>query len=560
MARRRMRASGIARVVALAVILTLAGVGVVEGLLAPRVRTDAPRPVPVTGNPIAAENRKPGTESWKIADKDITGGQLQGYASRTSVQPHGHITLYITSNYPAYNVDVYRMGWYDGDGARLIYSRHGLSGVKQPEPTVDPVTRMVEDNWTPSLTLTVGNDWTTGAYLAKVSNTEGRGSYIPFVVREGRERAPIVFQSSVTTWQAYNIYGGHSLYYGESFNGGQTTALRSKVVSFDRPYGYGVGAADFLGLELPLVEWLERNGYDVGYATDIDTHEDPLLLAGRKAFLSLGHDEYWSTAMRAHVEEAINAGTNLAFFGANAIYRHIRFEHSPLGRDRHEVNYRSTSDPIFDMDRSETTVQWRDWPLDQPEDSVLGAMYECVPAHGDALVYDPLPWLFKGTNLQIGDSIKGIVGDEYDRVFPDETHPKRLWVLFRTPVRCGGATSVQDTTFSRFASGAGVFDAGTSRFMCVFAGCDDQAPAEPRMQLLVKNLLDAFLAGKPPTIEPDPRPFTTETRQVIAPTAEPIEQAPVIEPFPSAQPVPVPATPEPMPTLAPQPTPRHLVL
>src|SRR4029077_17915577 len=118
-----------------------------------------------------------------------------------------------------------------------------------------------------------------------------------FVVREGLERWPIVFQSSVTTWQAYNIWGGHSLYFGITDSGGQTNALRSKIVSFDRPYGYGIGAAAYLGLELPLVQWLERNNYDVGYATDLDTHEDPLLLAGRKAFLSLGHDEYWSTAM-----------------------------------------------------------------------------------------------------------------------------------------------------------------------------------------------------------------------------------------------------------------------
>ena len=543
-----------------ALLLTAAAFLIVEGGLAPRARTVAPRPVPTTGNPITAENRKAGTTAWRITDDKITGSALQGYASRTSVPPNGHISLFITSIYPTYNLDVYRMGWYGGDGARLVYSRHGLPGVKQPEKTVDPDTRMVEAPWAKSLTLTVADDWTTGTYLAKLSGPQGQGSYIPFVVREGRERAPIVFQSSVTTWQAYNIWGGHSLYFGYTTNEGESNALRSKVVSFDRPYGYGIGAADYLGLELPLVQWLERNNYDVGYATDLDTHEDPLLLVGRKAFLSLGHDEYWSTAMRDQVEQATKAGVNLAFFGANAMYRHIRFERSSVGRDRHEVNYRSTSDPIFDVDRKETTVQWRDWPLDRPEDSVLGAMYECVPVHGDATVYDPLPWLFNSTKLAIGDEITGIVGDEYDRVFPDTTRPKRLWVLFRTPVTCGGATSVQDTTFARLPSGAGVFDAGTSRFLCIFSGCT-KAPADERMQLLVKNLLDAYLAPHPPSLEPDPREFTTNTRHIEV-TTEQSSRTPTFGPFPSTGPMPTPIVPEPPPPSTPQgpePTPKHFL-
>jgi hypothetical protein len=549
----------VARFFAIVLLLTAALVLVIEGGLAPRVRTDAPRPVVRTGNPIVAENQKAGTSDWRIPDTKITGGQLQGFASRTSVPPNGHISLYVTSNYPTYNVDIYRMGWYDGTGGRLVYSRHGLRGHKQPDPTIDPETRMVEADWSRSLTLKVSDDWTTGTYLVKLSTPEGRGSYIPFVVREGKERAPIVFQSSVTTWQAYNIWGGHSLYYGIGEHGGETTALRSEVVSFDRPYGYGVGAADYFGLEFPLVQWLERNGYDVGYATDIDTHEDPLLLAGRRAFLSLGHDEYWSTAMRDHVEDAIKAGVNMAFFGANAMYRHIRFERSPLGRDRREVNYRSTKDPIFDTDRSETTVQWRDWPLDRPEDAVLGAMYECVPAHGDAIVYDPLSWLFDGTDLVIGDEISGIVGDEYDRVFPDDTHPKRLWVLFRSPVTCGGASSVQDTTFARFPSGAGVFDAGTSRFMCVFSGCED-APSDTRMQRLIKNLLDSYLAPHAPSFEPDPLPFTTNNRHVIVQQEQSTIPSRTFEPVPTAAPARTPTAPEPLPSSEPEPTPRHLIL
>lgn len=547
--------AGRTRLLSAALLLIVAVFLLVEAGTAPRVRTDAPRPVPKTGNPIVAENKRPGTTSWRI--DNITGSALQGFASRTSVPPNGHITLFVTSIYPTFSVDVYRMGWYGGDGARQVFARHGLVGIKQPDATVDPETRMVDTQWSPSITLTVGDDWTTGTYLAKLSGPQGQGSYIPFVVREGRERAPIVFQSSVTTWQAYNIWGGHNLYFGIGSQGGQSNARRSKVVSFDRPYGYGVGAADYFGLEFPLVQWLEKAGYNVGYATDIDTHEDPLLLAGRRAFLSLGHDEYWSTAMRDHVEAATTQGVNLAFFGANAMYRHIRFQRSALGRDRHEVNYRSTSDPIVATHLKEATVQWRDYPIERPEDAVMGAMYECNPVHGDAVVYDPLTWLFDGTRLTTDDTVPGIVGDEYDRVFPDETHPKRLWVLFRSPVECGYTSSVQDTTFARFASGAGVFDAGTSRFLCVFSGCP-KAPADERMQRLVENLLNSYLATTPPVPEPDPREFTTFTRHVEAPTESLTRTSTAVQPLPTVEPLPTPwwsqAPTTPAPPETPQPT------
>ncbi len=515
----------------------MAALLVVAGVIAPRVRTQATQPFGRVGNPIVAENHRPGNDGWRL--EKVTSSDLQGFASLTSVAPGRRIRFYVSTTFPNYAIQIYRMGFYEGLGGRLMWARFGLEGVEQPEPEVDDETRMVEAHWKPSVSLRVGEDWTTGVYLAKLVGPDGQGSYIPFSVREKRERAPIVFQSSVTTWQAYNMWGGHSLYYGVDSNGGEATYGRSKVVSFDRPYIYGSGASDFLGLEYPLLRWMEEKGYNVSYVTDIDTHQSPLLLSGRKAFLSLGHDEYWSTRMRDHVEQALDQGVNLAFFGANAIYRHIRFEPSPLGRDRHEVNYRSTSDPITDTELKEATVQWRDYPIYRPEDAILGGMYECNPVHGDAEVYDTsLGWLFWKTFLKPGDTVEGIVGDEYDRVFDDETRPKRLWVLFRTPVQCGGTSSVQDMTFSRFPSGAGVFNAGTSRFMCVFQGCP-KAPANEGMQRLVQNLLDSYKKATPPDREPDPRDFSTTTDETFSGPAVapgPTTDPGTVTPVPPAQP------------------------
>jgi hypothetical protein len=266
---------------------------------------------------------------------------------------------------------------------------------------------------------------------------------------------------------------------------------------------------------------LERQGYDIGYATNIDTHEDPTLLSGRRAFLSAGHDEYWSTAMRHHVEQAVASGVNAGFLGANAMFRHIRFEDSRLGPDRREVNYRSASaDPITRSNPAESTVQWRDRPVSSPEDGVLGAMYECNPVHADAVVYDPLPWLFKGTGLGVGDRVKGLIGREYDRVFKDASHPRRMWVLFRSPLRCAGLSSVADTTFARFPSGAGVFDAATQGFVCAFSGCRG-TPADARIQRLVHNLIDEFLGRLASLPEPSPRHFSTGATRIRLPHSAP---------------------------------------
>jgi hypothetical protein len=463
----------------------------------------APQPAP---NPVVQENSKPGTTAWRIAHE--SGPELEGFASRTSVAPGQRVTIYVSSRFPTFSASVFRMGWYGGTQGRLVWSAPGIRGHRQPPASIDPTTRMVEAHWAPTFTVPVGPSWTSGVYLVKLTARTGRASYVPFTVRESAHRAPFVFESSVTTWEAYNGWGGHSLYEGLSPDGlDRLPRYRSTVVSFDRPYETGGGAGDFFAMELPLLSWLEEQGYDIGYATNIDMQEDPGLLAGRRAFLSMGHDEYWSTVMRQRLESALASGTNAAFFGANAIYRHIRLQPSPLGPDRHQVNYRFAKlDPLTRTDPGESTVQWRDPPVRKPEDEVLGAMYECNPVHVDAVVYDPLPWLFDGTGLRIGSRIPGLVGREYDRVFHMPGPGKRMWVLLRSPLMCDKQPSVADMTFMRLPSGAGVFDAATQGYVCAFGGCTT-SPPDQRIQRLTRNLLDEYLGKISETYEPPPRPY-----------------------------------------------------
>jgi hypothetical protein len=236
----------------------------------------------------------------------------------------------------------------------------------------------------------------------------------------------------------------------------------------------------------------------------------------------MGHDEYWSTAMRGNVEHALASGVNLGFFGANAMYRHIRFESSPLGVDRREINYRVASlDPVTRTDPAESTVQWRDAPVRRPEEDVLGAMYECNPVHADAVVYDPVPVLFAGTGLRPGDHVTGLIGREYDRIFTPTSAPRERWLLFRSPVRCGSHESVADTVLTRFPSGALVFDASSQGFGCAFGGCGASTPPDQRIQRLVRNLLDVYL-GRVAFAAAAPRPYgiVTPTRAAVRqPTA-----------------------------------------
>ncbi|MBV8949994.1 MAG: hypothetical protein JOZ99_03900, partial [Actinobacteria bacterium] len=272
-------------------------------------------------------------------------------------------------------------------------------------------------------------------------------------------------------------------------------AQRARTVSFDRPYDHD-GSADFLGNELPLVSLVESEGLDVTYWTDVDLDREPQLLLNHRALLTLGHDEYWSTAMRTGAEQARDQGVNLAFLGANAIFRHVRFDSSDLGPDRHVVDYKSaTEDPVTDP--SEKTVDWRASPLNRPENALIGEQYECNPVNADMVVFDPSSWLLDGTGLQQGSDLPGLVGTEYDRYLPSASAPPNVTVIAHSPVKCQGKPSYSDMTYYSAPSGAGVFATGTGWWVnslsapCPDGGCrhSDAAVA------ITLNLLQAFGAG-----------------------------------------------------------------
>ncbi|MGH9046374.1 MAG: N,N-dimethylformamidase beta subunit family domain-containing protein, partial [Acidimicrobiales bacterium] len=306
---------------------------------------------------VVEENAKAGTNNWVVTGVQ-TPHAIEGFASQVSAIAGDDVELFVNTSAQSFHVEAYRMGYYQGLAGRLIETSDTVAGAQQGAPTVTPVVNTVSCPWNPSLTLRVTSAWPPGNYLLKLVGSGSEQQYIPLTVRDDTSRAAYVVQNSVTTWQAYNLWGSYSLYYGTEGTG-QDFANRARIVSFDRPYPqtWAQGAADFFGNEFPLIYNMERLGLDVTYWTDVDLHARPNLLSNHKALFSLGHDEYWSLEMRQGAQKALDKGTNLAFLGANACYRQIRLDSSAVGANRLQTCYKSAAeDPLSRSQPSLTTV------------------------------------------------------------------------------------------------------------------------------------------------------------------------------------------------------------
>ncbi|HZQ86540.1 MAG TPA: N,N-dimethylformamidase beta subunit family domain-containing protein [Acidimicrobiales bacterium] len=449
--------------------------------------------------PVAAwvqrENARPGTSAWRIEGEQHRG-DLEGYADKVSAVQGETVNLYVSTVAPTWHVDAYRMGYYGGAGGRLVWHSADQPGEVQAPSTLDPVTHMVEAPWTPSMRLTIDRTWPPGTYLLKLIGSANQQQYIPLTIRDDASTAAYVIQNSVTTWQAYNLWGGYSLYFGKTGKG-EDFAHRSRVVSFDRPYYYGDGSGEFLNNELGLVSLAESLGLDVTYWTDVDLHEHPERLLRHRALFSLGHDEYWSTSMRNGAEAARDHGVNLAFMGANAVYRHIRFEPSQLGVDRHEIDYKvAREDPLDQVDPLEVTSQWREPPVPRPESQLIGDLYECNPVKADMLVTDPEAWVYAGTGLTKNEHLKDVVGQEYDRYTPGHGAPANVALFAHSPLRCGGKASYADMTYYSAPSGGGVFATGTNWWIGKLGGpCPDDPCVGYALTQITTNVLAVFGQG-----------------------------------------------------------------
>jgi hypothetical protein len=404
------------------------------------------------------ESSRPGSATWRLRSAGPADA-VQGYADKTDVAAGESFRLFVSTTAHGFRAVAYRMGWYQGKGGREVWRSPYVPGIRQAAPTVDRPLNTVSARWRPSLTVTA-RGWPEGSYLIKLSADNGHDRYVPITVRSTDIRGKIVLMNAVTTWQAYNLWGGYNLYQGR-----RGFSDRSRVVSFDRPYERN-GADKFLTYERPVIELAERLGLPLAYVTNIDLATDPTLLDGARALVTLGHDEYWSTSMRAAATRARDAGTNIAFLGANAINRHIRLESSRLGPDRLVVCYKSAAeDPVFTTNQSETTQDWRLPPDPRPESVLTGAQYDCFPAKADYVVADPRSWLFAGTGARAGTRLRDLVGVESDRLDRATPFPRPIEVLADSPLLCGRRRTRSNSTYYTVPSGAGVVNVGTMNWV-----------------------------------------------------------------------------------------------
>ncbi|NEH77018.1 DUF4082 domain-containing protein [Rhizobium ruizarguesonis] len=496
-------------------------------------------------NAIVLENQKQGNpeSEWGIDGAGSTN--IEGFATDISVDNGKTVSFKINTNSTNYRIDIYRLGYYGGMGARKVATMQHTGLQTQPNPLRNATTGTVDaGNWAVSASWTVPDDAVSGVYIAKLVRQDGTSgeNQIPFIVRDDASQSDIVFQTADETWQAYNGWGGANLYGGNGPATGQG-AGRAYAVSYNRPIatrggvGTYAGPQDYLfGAEYAGIYWLEQNGYDVSYMSGVDADRYGSLLLNHKTYIDAGHDEYWSGQQRTNVEAARDAGVNLMFWSGNEVYWRTRWgnAYSADGTPyRTLITYKETwGPPGTSLDPSnEWTGTFRDPRLSppaigggNPENSLTGQLFK-VDDVGNNLAaitvgYDDANLRFwrntSVANLQPGQTAtltKNYLGYEWDEASDNGFDPAGLVKLSSTtlPVSTylldygnttGDATATHNLTLYRAPSGALVFGAGTVYWTWGLSNNhDNEATAtDPRVQQAMVNLL-ADMGIQPGTLQ-----------------------------------------------------------
>lgn len=365
-------------------------------------------------NKIISENNLPGTTEWLIEVENDScvppehefcrRPQVEGYCSHTSIIQGETLSMFVSTNPSSqFTMDIYRMGYYQGKGGNLKKNIGPLQGKTQIDPSPDPTTNFFECKWDTTYKLVIPDDWLSGVYVCKLTTLPDRyQSYIIFIVKDKRQ-ADFIFQCSDLTWQAYNRWPYWHSMYDEGHNPWQNTD--GARISFERPYALYVnrlpsdfnplsnGGGEFLLWEFPLCFWMEQQGYDVTYISNIDTHADSTELLRAKGFISVGHDEYWTHDMARNVRNARDKGVSLMFLSGNSAGGAIYLE------------------PSTDNIPNRTTGRMPDSYFDNEQD-LMGSTSHGV-GYSSWVCQEPDHWIYEGTGMKKGDSIPNLIGWEY---------------------------------------------------------------------------------------------------------------------------------------------------
>lgn len=492
-------------------------------------------------NPIVTENALTGNPS---SEWDVNGSgdlSIQGFAQNISVNTGATVNFKVDVKAPATNftIKIYRIGYYNNKGARLITNLGSFTGVAQPAPLYEVATGKTDcNNWS------VSASWNTagavsGVYLAKLTRTDNGGaSHIVFVVRNDSSNSAILFKTSDTTWQAYNNYGGNSLYVNNSGISVPGYNHATKV-SYNRPFytrngggGGGVSEDFVFNAEYPMIRWMERNGYDVSYTTAVDMDKDltPITTSMHKVMLSVGHDEYWSVAERNKFETARANGVHLAFFSGNEVYWKTRWEdnHQTLVCFKEGTEGENVCGGKCDTSTNIWTGLWRDGNVAQypgsdggsPENALSGQI-----SWAEANTSIQVPAAYKNYRFWRNTSVaslgtgqtatfpEGTLGYEWDFEQFENFYPTGRITMSKTTV----GSSIHKLSLYRHASGALVFGAGTVQWSWGLDSNHDrgnEAPSQDMQQATINLFAD--MGVQPANLQPGLSPATAST-DVAAP-------------------------------------------
>ena len=379
-----------------------------------------------SGNLVQQENEKEGSLDWQLTRVRL--GQrngyrspvIEGYCSHQSIEAGETLRIMVSANPPEKcQVEIFRMGYYGGRGARLMTTLGTFDAKTQPDPDIQEL-RLRECRWDTSVELRIPDDWLSGVYLGRLSLLTGSAeksawqSYVIFIVRDQR-KADVLFQCSDNTWQAYNRWpDDYSLYTHPD-----GSLVSTVEVSFDRPYGkyaqiyknpQSVGSGEFLCWEYPLCYWLEQHGYDVTYCSNSDMI-DPAQPLRARAFTSVGHDEYWDLRQYESALGAVREGVTQLYLSGNSVCFLSPFRESHDGRPNRIITRAGRYGGLTEEEKPKMGP----FPTQGPNENLLMGARTITPFNGggDWIVTKPGHWIFEGTGMKKGDHVSGLVGWEF---------------------------------------------------------------------------------------------------------------------------------------------------
>ncbi len=438
---------------------------------------------------------------------------IEGYADRLSYLPGEEVGFHISTSAPTYTLEIAR----EGATREVVWTKSGLKGEEHAIPA-DASSRGCR--WPVAFRLPVPSAWRSGYYSVRMRVADNGGEFTQrdrrtaeaemfFVIRSahpGRD-SKMLLQLTTNTYNAYNNWGGYSLY---AYHG--RGKVQGRRVSFDRPL-----AGFFSNWERPFVVWAEKAGYSLDYAVNSDLEFHPDLLPHYRLVLSVGHDEYWSAPMRDHLEKYIADGGNVAFFSGNTCCWQVRSEDG--GRALACWKQAFAQDPVYKTDDHRLlSTLWSHYLVKRPENQLTGVGFlfggyhlshgQFMDGSGAFNVQRPEHWLFSGTGLKAGDAFGGkdtIVGYECDGCEytmkdgkPVPTHrdgtPESFEIVALAPARWHPDDSEWYERWEKGRLGAAVIGTYTKGGTVVTVGTTDWSHGlrgnDPIVERITRNVLD----------------------------------------------------------------------